>query len=459
LTLQQAKVLFKSILEKETENLMGLDFECQCGKRHTIPIKYLTVNHAALDELKAQLYTLNINGTASVIYDRIIENRVVKNILQNLEDQGILFFTHPVGDGKNKPDPEVQLAKEIAKGIGKRADFLISVGSGVISDLTKYAAFELSVPFILIPTAPSMNGYTSSMAALTDRGIKNTLLVSPARAIFADLDILMEAPVEMVLSGLGDIVSKSVCNADWKLSQMIKGTYFCPLPFLITDKTEPLYLKAVQDIGKRSEYGIKILTDGVMRSGLSMTVIGTSTPSSGSEHLLSHYWDLISLMNNTCGHFHGTQVGVATIIILKLYDFIRTYPVGKISLSGLEKNYPEKGKVEAYIDTRYGCYANGIKNEFLKKYMPWKDKKKEIDRILQMWENLWKELDPYLRPWEPVEKALRESGAAFHYQDIGKERNEVVDALLHAYLIRARYTILDLANDLGIMKQACESII
>jgi len=459
LNIKEAKDLYKSILEKETEKLMGLDLQCRCGGNHTIPINYLTIKRGALEELREQLYELKMHGTASVIYDRIIEDGIVKDILKKLENQEILFSIYPVGDGKEKPKPEVQLAREIGRSIGKRADFHISVGSGVISDLTKYAAFELGVPCILIPTAPSMNGYTSSMAALTSRGLKNTLLVSPAKAIFADLDILMKAPIEMVRSGLGDIVSKSVCHADWKLSQMVKNTYFCPLSFLITDKTEHLYLEAAEEIGNRTEYGIKVLTDGVMRSGLSMTLIGTSTPSSGAEHLLSHYWDLISLMDGTPGNFHGTQVGVATLITLRLYDFVRNYPVKKLSRSRLEKNYMSKEEVLDYIDKRFGCYSKGIKDEFLKKYMDFNEKIKEIDRILQTWEIFWEELDPYLRPWEPVEKALEKSGAPFHYRDIGKKKDEVVDTLLHAFLIRGRYTILDLACDLGVMGEAVESIL
>jgi glycerol-1-phosphate dehydrogenase [NAD(P)+] len=329
-----------------------------------------------------------------------------------------------------------------------------------VSDLVKYASSLLEKPYVLVATAPSMNGYTSSMAALTDMGIKKTLMVPPARAIFADLATLMGAPVEMVRSGLGDIVSKSICNADWKLSELVKKTYFCPLPFRITDKSEPLYLGAAEEIGNRTERGIRILTDGVMRSGLSMTVIGTSTPSSGAEHFLSHYWDLIALIKHKVKHFHGVQVGVATILVLKLYEFVRNYPVHKaVNLENLKEKYPSEVEVRAAIDRKFGRYAKGVNEEYFKKHLSWKEKRQELERILDRWDSIWNELAQFIRPVGPVEEALQKSGAAVTYAHLGKSREEVADSLLNAPLIRSRYSILDLANDLGIMETAIEKVL
>jgi glycerol-1-phosphate dehydrogenase [NAD(P)+] len=344
--------------------------------------------------------------------------------------------------------------------VGPGFDFLVSVGSGVVSDLVKYASSILEKPYVLVPTAPSMNGYTSSMAALTDMGIKKTLMVPPASAIFADIATLTGAPVEMVRSGLGDIVSKSICNADWKLSELVKKTYFCPLPFRITDKSEPFYLEAAEEIGNRTEQGIRVLTDGIMRSGLSMTVIGTSTPSSGAEHFLSHYWDLLALIEHKVRHFHGVQVGVATILVLKLYEFVRNYPVLKdVSLDELKERHLDEVEARAAIDRKFGIYAKGVNEEYFKKHLNWKEKRQELEGILDRWDSIWNELTPYIRPVRPVVEALEKSGAAVTYAHLGKTKEEVADSLLNAPLIRSRYSILDLANDLGIMGKAIEKVL
>jgi glycerol-1-phosphate dehydrogenase [NAD(P)+] len=304
-----------------------------------------------------------------------------------------------------------------------------------------------------------MNGYTSSMAALTDRGIKQTLLVRPARGIFADVDVLRKAPPAMVQAGLGDIVSKSVCNADWKLSEVVKNTYFCPLPFWITDKSEPLYLEAAEAIGNRNPEGISILSDGILRSGLSMTVIGTSTPSSGAEHVLSHYLDLLALMEHREKILHGVQVGVTTLITLRLYDFVRHYPIRNISLDGLKRSYPSRDEIGSAFDRKFRGFAAEVRKAFFEKYMAWDAKRAELEEIIENWDSLWEVLDPFLRPIGPVERALKQSGSAVDFPGLGKSRDDAVDTLLNARYIRGRYTILDLAADLGILEEAASNIL
>jgi glycerol-1-phosphate dehydrogenase [NAD(P)+] len=448
------------IIETDTEELMGITFECICGKTHSIPIDYLLVEKGAIQKVPHELERIGLSGNGGLVFDRKIEKLVEESIRPALQATGISINPYPVGDGINLIKPEITNSKTLSERIDPHINFLISAGSGVVSDLTKNAASYLKLPFILIATAPSMNGYTSSMAALTDKGIKKTLMVSPARAVFADIGVLKESPIEMIRSGLGDIVSKSICNADWKLSQLVKKTYFCPVPFKLTDKTEPLYLEAAEEIGERSEHGISVLTDGIMRSGLSMTVIGTSTPSSGSEHLVSHYWDLMALIKEKDKYFHGVQVGVATIIILKLYDYIRNYPVReKIHLRSLKQRYPSRERVTALIGKHFQNYAEGIREEFFSKYMTWEEKEKEIEFVIENWNKLWDELDPYIRPYRAVEDALKKSGAFAYYSDLGKKREEVLNDIMSVHYIRGRYTILDLANDMNILGEAALTIL
>ena len=457
---RNVKGIIQSIIEKETDELMGISFSCVCGKTHAIPIEYLSVKKGAILEVKHQMDKLGVSGNGGLIYDKRIEGIIGKKVLQTLKDQGVFIKPYPVGDGNKILKPEIELSKRIADRIDTGTDYLISAGSGVVSDLTKKAAAFLELPFMLIATAPSMNGYTSSMAALIDKGIKKTLMIPSAKAVFADINILTDSPIEMIRSGLGDIVSKSVCNADWKISQLIKNTYFCPFPYRLTAKTEPLYLEAAEEIGQGTDYGIKILTDGIMRSGLSMTVVGTSTPSSGAEHFLSHHWDLMALKEGKEKHLHGVQVGVATIIILKLYDYIRNYPVRKrLNLSKLKKNYPSRKSVHTFIEQQYGEYAEGINKEYFQKYMDWKDKEKEIEYIIEKWPDIWNELDPYIHPTKPVEEALKKGGAAVYYSHLGKTKDEVACDLRNAMFIRGRYTALDLAKDLDILDEAAVKIL
>jgi glycerol-1-phosphate dehydrogenase [NAD(P)+] len=450
----------EELLEKDTEELMGMSFHCVCGKTHSIPIEHLCVKQGAVSEVKNQLQRHALNGRGGLVHDKKIEATVHEKVLDVLRKDDLHLTPYPVGDGKKLIMPEIAESEALATRIDKNMEFLISAGSGVVSDLTKYAASLLELPFLLIGTAPSMNGYTSSMAALTDRGFKKTLMVPPAKSVIADIDIMRDSPIDMIRAGLGDIVSKSVCNADWKLSQLIKETYFCPVPFRLTDKSEPLYLGSAEEIGKRTVQGISVLTDGIMRSGLSMTVIGTSTPSSGGEHVLSHYWDLLALKDGKKKRLHGVQVGVTTIIMLRVYDFMRQYHIRKrIDMTHLRNVYPSREEVSAHIEKNFGPFADRVRDEFLSKYMEWKDKKKEIERIADTWEELWSELDPYIRPTGPVEDSLKKSGSAVTYRDLGKTLDDVRDTFFNAPFIRGRYTLLDMIKDLDLHREVSEHVI
>lgn len=455
-TAQQA---FDEVVRSRTEDLMGITFDCICGETHQVPIRHLCMAQGAIDRVGAVLYDLGIGGRGVVVFDRKIEALVVRRVIDSLKTQGLNIGRHPVGDGAKLITPEVSESEAIAREIKGRAEYLVAVGSGVICDLVKYAGTSLGIPYVLIGTAPSMNGYTSSMAALTEQGIKKTLMIDPAQGVFADTGIMKEAPVEMVRAGLGDIISKSICNADWKLSQLVKKTYFCPLPFRITDKSEPLYLEAAEAIGRRTEEGIGVLTDGVMRSGLSMTVIGTSTPSSGAEHFLSHYWDLMTLKEGGKKLLHGTQVGVSTLLVLDLYEWLRGFRIKEAGINKLGANYPVRDEVDAIMDRSFGSFSEGIKAQYRPKYLPWKDKKAELERIVDTWDSIWEEILPYIRPKQPVERALKRCGAPVSYEELGKTKREAQDALLYARYIRGRYTVLDLLADFGVLDRAVGAIL
>ncbi|MFW6139031.1 MAG: iron-containing alcohol dehydrogenase [Spirochaetota bacterium] len=452
--------MWNILIHKDTTELMDLSFNCICGKTHTIPIKYLSIKNGAVSETGRKMEQYKVKGQGVLVYDNKIKEQVVRGVYDNLAQQGLQLTLYGVGNNQEEIIPEAAFSEHIARDLRNGPDYLVSVGSGVISDITKYAACILGLPYMLIATAPSMNGYASSMAALQERGIKKTLTVPPAVMVFADIDLLKQSPVQMVLAGLGDIVSKSVCSADWKLSNLVKGTYFCSLPFRMTDKTEPRYLGAAEEISRRTDRGIGILTDGIMRSGLSMTVIGESTPSSGAEHLLSHYWDLLSLVEGKKKFLHGTQVGVATLLILKLYNFLREVPIRKVvSMEQLRKNYPEKQDLEELLSAKFGGFAPAVKTEYFQKYLDWEHKRSEIEFIIENWNSIWAELESFIRPWEPVEEALKKSGAPVYPHHLNKSNDEIIDSLASAPLIRGRYNILDLAGDLNLTTKAAAKIL
>ena len=179
----------------------------------------------------------------------------------------------------------------------------------------------------------------------------------------------------------------------------------------------------------------------------------------GNTTTLAHYLDLLALIHGWEKLLHGVQVGVMTLIMLRLYDYVRNYPVQKIDPGSLMSSYPDKEEIRAMLHTKFGAYGGEVEKEYFSKFMNRDDKQREISGIIDRWDDLWNELDPYLRPIGPVEKALVESGSASTYRDLGKSRDEALDMLISARYIRGRYTILDLSHDLGILEEAAEKIL
>lgn len=210
----------------------------------------------------------------------------------------------------------VQLMLELETGI---SDALVAVGSGTIHDIVRFASHKCGIPFISVPTAPSVDGFTSAGAPLIIRGIKKTIPAVPPIAIFADLDILKKAPQRLVAAGFGDMLGKYTSLFDWKFSNLTASEPYNEQVALITRQALESCVKHVEEIGKRTEEGIRVLMTALIESGVAMLMFGQSHPASGAEHHVSHYWEMEYLRRGHRALLHGAKVGVACAEISRLY--------------------------------------------------------------------------------------------------------------------------------------------
>ncbi|MBP1969281.1 glycerol-1-phosphate dehydrogenase [NAD(P)+] [Virgibacillus natechei] len=208
--------------------------------------------------------------------------------------------------------------------IPNSADVILAVGSGTIHDIVRFASFKMSIPFISVPTAASVDGYTSKGAPLIFQGVKKTIQTASPVAVFADIDIIKDAPREMTAAGFGDIIGKYTSLLDWEISSLIGKEPYNQLAADLTRRSLDNCIHSVQEIAKREDKGIKILMQALIESGLVMLVLDFSRPASGSEHHLSHYWEMDLLKKDAKQLLHGAKVGVATTIIIDLYKQIIT---------------------------------------------------------------------------------------------------------------------------------------
>jgi glycerol-1-phosphate dehydrogenase [NAD(P)+] len=368
----------------------------------------------------------------------------------------VLTLSVPVGDRVVANDDVVATVKAT---IQPDVDFLIAVGAGTVNDVVKLASFQAGYPYLVCPTAPSMNGFTSAIAAILSRGVKRTIPARPPVAVVADLKVLATAPAIMRRAGLGDLLSKPVSTADWKLAHLIKGGYYCELPLRIVEQAEQACRSNAEAIGCGAPEGLGSLVEALLLSGISMVVAGSSSPASGGEHLLSHYWDMTAHRHGRREHLHGAQVGVATLVTATLYEKLRQLDPCAIDLKRLRRQYPDWSTVENALRHIYGPLADEVAREAHKKYVPLAQKEKEWAFILERWPAIWEELGEILLPAAHIRGILSAAGAPTTVGELGISAEELRTAFVHARNIRGRYTVLDFAHDLGVLEELCQEVL
>ena len=434
-----------------------------CGRSHPVPFKSIENGRGVIQHVP-QLAENLLQATPRrpvIIYDHAIESIIQAGVIDPLRALGLPVEPFPMRaePGQLLDSGEIN-GNQAADEIGQTADLLIAAGSGVICDLTKWIATRLNKPFILCGTAPSMNGYTSITATITQNDIKLSQFLHPASAVVLDVDIIKDAPMAMIQSGMGDLSARAVCNADWKLSSLLRNTYFCPLPYQMTAENERRYLGGAAGIARRSPDQIEGLTEAILLSGLSMTILkGETSPSSGAEHVISHFWDLLVHLRGAPKNLHGAQVGVGTIMMLTAYQILREVDPARIDPRHLLRTRPTLEQIEAENRELYGDKAGSFNKVARQKRIPDDRYEGYVRSILDRWGELWEALNPYIAPVQRIKQPFDQAGVSYKLSSVQRTREQAVEALLHGNHYRPRYTVLDLFWELGLFPQAADEII
>ena len=292
------------------------DLHCACGRVHRCDIPALRIGAGALEALPEM--TVGFSHIL-VISDRntapLAEARVRKLLGDRVETSYIY------DDDLLVPDEE-RIA--ILEGlVTDRTDLILGIGSGVINDLCKYVSFLHGIESGIIATATSMDGYASSGAAMIQKGMKVTHTTHAPTLILGDVDILKNAPMDMIRSGYADIIGKYSALCDWKLSALVNGEYLCPSVYdLVKEETDSIRACASK-LQERDPEAIGKLMEVLVLIGVCLTLLSTTRPGSGSEHHLSHFFEITGLIDDKPYFLHGTDVGYATTVTAELREKIR----------------------------------------------------------------------------------------------------------------------------------------
>jgi len=429
-------------------DIFGTTFDCECGRRHTIDPRVVVYARGAAERLPALCAEATQGRRAAVLMDKRTRAVAGEAVCRKLAEAGWAVREIPVSDRADGGSPVCDdVTKEAVSAKIETVDLIVPVGSGVISDLGKWNAFERDLPFVSFATAASMNGYASANVAPTIDGVKTLVRASPPVAVVADPDIIGNAPWEMTASGLGDILAKSVSSADWLLNHVLFGDFFCARSVALIADIEPLYMDHPEDLKARSPRAVEALFRGLLLTGVAMTMAGTSSPSSGGEHMIGHTLDMMSSVDGAPHDLHGRQVGVGTVLASELYRRVLEVESPDFAEPRVAVDKPFWGKLADVVEKHYAGKVERLRLT--------------VERLSQAnaWDDLRSRLADSLRSPEVVHDCLSRADAACRAEDIGCDRGRLLAAFLHAHEIRSRFTVVDLARILGIMPDAAEEIV
>ena len=449
----------------ELNGLLGTSTECSCGRCHVVPTRRALVGAAVLDRLPGLLAELRLDGPALLTADPNTWEVAGRRVGQLLRSSGTsvqdLILASQTAHGL---EATAEIAAEVEARMRGAFAFAVAVGSGTINDLTRLPASNLGIPYVVVATAPSMNGYTSAIAAILEGGIKRTLPCAPPVAVVADTDILAAAPREMTAAGFGDLLSKATSSADWKMASLVRGEYYCDRPVEVVEEAERRCRANAAAIGRGDPGAIEGLIVALLQSGISMAMAGSSAPASGGEHLISHYWDMTASARGRRPRLHGEQVAVASLICASLYEALRALPLSEVGIQRALQQRPDTAELlaasRAHLAPLLGDeIAEGIARELAAKHLDRDGVEASLARIGESPSAFWSALTPILRPGAELRDALAAAGAPTTIGQLGIPPAELRDAFIHAREIRGRYTVLDLAFDLGMLEDLRDEVI
>ncbi len=400
-----------------------------------MPVRSIVIE-PSLEGREADLVAgVGLAGRLAVVSDENTYEAMGRRIERALADvDGVVL---------ERPHADMATVKALCERLGF-ADAVVAVGSGTVNDLCKYAAFLGGKSYAVFATAPSMNGYTTTTASITQAGVKMSLSAQAPLGAFFDLQVNAAAPIELIRSGFGDCLCRSTAQVDWLLSRILLGTPYSESPFTLQEEDEAPLLDGAGALAKGDIEVVTRLIRVLVLCGLGVCITGSTHHGSMSEHMISHYIDMFAGRDHP-GSLHGQQVGVAALSMNRLQN----------EILGAEAP-PEIGPTE--IDersmiARFGeVSGSACIREFRRKAIDRKQAEAINERLAAEWPEVARRLRAVMLAPARLQEAMAAIGAHMTGESLGLAPGFYNEAVLRAREIRDRFSILDVAGDAGLLE-------
>lgn len=427
---------------------------CACGKTHSVAIDAVVTGSGALKRLPE--FVGQYGSKPFVVADVNTYAAAGEQVCQILRAAQIPYGSFIFREKALEPDEKAVGAAFMH--YDKSCDVILGVGSGVINDICKILSNLTAKPYIIVATAPSMDGYASATSSMSRDGVKVSLNSRCADVIIGDTEILKRAPIHMLQSGLGDMLAKFVSIAEWRIAHIITGEYYCEaVAGLIRDAVKKCVDNA-QGLLEREDTAVEAVFEGLVIGGVAMAYAGVSRPASGVEHYFSHVWDMRGLEFGTPVELHGIQCAMATMKAVELYEKVMEITPNWEKASAFVENF-DLDAWNTELRTFLGSSAETMIALEKKEGKYRKDTHPARFRVIaENWDAILEILRQELPAREELRKLLDTVGISRDLTTIGVDRETARQTFRVTKDIRDKYVLSRLAWDLGILEDLCDTL-
>ncbi len=428
-----------------------------------LPIKAMLFEPNALFKL-ASLMEVAGAQQAKPVWVVMDRTRMLRNgadlkslILETLQKAGWSpspVWLEPDATGQVHTDfPHIEFVKAHLQAGGA----VLSVGSGVVTDVAKHACHlyqqqtGLALPFVVYQTANSVSAYTSNMAPVFVEGVKRTLPSRYPDVLVCDLETLRDAPAEMTVAGVGDLLAAFGSFADWYLAYRLGiDSSYNTFAQTLMGPLDELFKEHAAAIRNGELEGVALLAKLISLGGLAMSLSHATAPLSGYEHVISHVLDLLAEQAHQPLAQHGTQVALATLLTTSAYQkFLAEFEPAEVNLASC---YPSAQEMQARIAAAFnpvdptGQVAAECWADYKIKLEAWHGNRATFEKFLKDWPEIRDEVAALVRKPETALEILQAVGSPLTFEALQPpvSLDQAKFAFLAAPLIRRRLTLGDL---------------
>ncbi len=429
-----------------------------CGRHHGTALKILKIGSGVIRTVPEVLAQIGAKKPYIICDDHTWE-AAGKQVTEILKEAGIAYSMFRFHE--ENLDPDEHALGNIAMNYDASCDIIMAVGSGVLNDLSKVLGNIADKKTMVVATAPSMDGYASNSSSMLVGGIKTTLYNKCPTAIIADIDIIRMAPMRMLKAGLGDVVAKYVSICEWRISNLVTGEAYCEGIAKVVRNGVAKLVAVADKLTQRDPGTVQNIMEGLILTGVAMSYAGSSRPASGLEHYFSHIWDMMCLERGVAPDLHGIQVGVGTVLTIRLYQWIRTLTPDKAKGLAAVAAF-DRAKYEKDVARIFGKIAPSILEieDRVRKNDPEKHAKR-LSIICDNWDKILTMIDEELPPIDEFENMMKSAEMPMLPADMEFEVTplDVQDALRGSREIRDKYIGSSVLWDLGLLEEAIERVL